>query len=158
MVTSQITPEAFELPGTMAAAVGPVTARPLVAAGIVPLIPDRYRMGALIRLVCDQLREHHVERFRCGESLIEVAGANVAVDGRNVALGPNPLALFKALSRTESVVSRPELRAGLADDLDDHALEVAMSRLRRSLEVPGLISTVIRRGYRFNAVRVAPGP
>ena len=32
------------------------------------------------------------------------------------------------------------------------ALEVAISHLRRSLEVPGLISTVVRRGYRFNAV------
>lgn len=140
----------------MAAAVGPVTAEPLVAAGIVPLIPERYRLGALIRLVCDQLSEHHVERFRYGESLIEVAGGNVAVDGRTVALGPNALALFKTLSRTESVVSRPELRDGLADELDDHALEVAMSRLRRSLDVPGLITTVVRRGYRFNAVRVPP--
>ena len=140
----------------MAAAVGPVTAQPLVAAGIVPMIPDRYRLGALIRLVCDQLSEHHVERFHCGESLIEVAGCNVAVDGRNVSLGPNALALFKTLSRAESVVSRPELRAGLTDELDDHALEVAMSRLRRSLDVPGLITTVVRRGYRFNAVRMTP--
>jgi uroporphyrinogen-III synthase len=32
---------------------------------------------------------------------------------------------------------------------DDHALEVAMSRLRRSLGVPGLITTVVKRGYRL---------
>ena len=29
-----------------------------------------------------------------------------------------------------------------------------MSRLRRALGVPGLITTVVKRGYRFNAARV----
>ena len=29
-----------------------------------------------------------------------------------------------------------------------------MSRLRRSLGVPGLIRTVVRRGYRLDAVRL----
>jgi uroporphyrinogen-III synthase len=52
------------------------------------------------------------------------------------------------------VVSRGELGDALPEVLDDHALEVAISRLRRSLEVPGLISTVVRRGYRLNATRV----
>jgi uroporphyrinogen-III synthase len=33
--------------------------------------------------------------------------------------------------------------------LDDHALEVAMSRLRRSLGAPGLITTVVKRCYRL---------
>jgi uroporphyrinogen-III synthase len=33
------------------AAVGPVTAEPLREAGIDPLVPDRYRLGALVRLV-----------------------------------------------------------------------------------------------------------
>jgi len=69
-------------------------------------------------------------------------------------LGPNALALFTALTSSESVVSRQELGEYLADDLDDHALEVAMSRLRRALNVPGLITTVVKRGYRFNAARV----
>ena len=41
------------------------------------------------------------------------------------------------------MVSRQELSDCLADDLDDHALEVAMSRLRRTLNVPGLITTVV---------------
>jgi uroporphyrinogen-III synthase len=30
------------------------------------------------------------------------------------------------------------------------ALEVAMSRLRSSLGVPGLITTVVKRGYRLS--------
>jgi uroporphyrinogen-III synthase len=139
----------------MAAAVGPVTAEPLRAAGISPVVPDRYRLGALIRLVCDELAAHHVQTFAAGNVLIEVRGRSVAVAGRNVLLGPGALALFKALAASDGVVSRSALVSSLPDPLDDHALEVAMSRLRRALEVPGLISTVVRRGYRFNGVRVA---
>ena len=67
---------------------------------------------------------------------------------------PNALILFTALASSDSVVSRPELVDKLPDPLDDHALEVAMSRLRRALGVPGLITTVVKRGYRFNAARV----
>ncbi len=142
---------------TMAAAVGPVTAAPLLQAGIVAVIPSRYRLGALIRLVCDELSERYVERFRCGDVSIEISGRNVTVGDRSALLGPNALALFKTLSRSTSVVSRQELIDCLPDELDEHALEVAMSRLRRSLDLPGLITTVVRRGYRFNAVRLPQG-
>ena len=41
--------------GVLAAAVGPVTAAPLLAAGVEPIQPERFRMGALIRLVCEHL-------------------------------------------------------------------------------------------------------
>ena len=138
-----------------AVAIGPVTAEPLRQAGIPGAYPDRFRLGALIRLVTDELGERHVRRFRSGPSSIELRGRCVLVDGRPVMLGPNALLLFTALAGTESVLSRRELNDRLPDDLDDHALEVAMSRLRRSLGVPGLISTVVRRGYRLNASRVA---
>ena len=138
----------------MAAAVGPVTAAPLRAMGLEPLVPDRYRLGALIRLVSEQLVRCGVQRYQSGEVVVEVRGRQVSVDGRTVALGPNALALFRRLARSETVVSRAELIDALPEVLDDHALEVAMSRLRRSLGVPGLISTVVRRGYRLNAFRL----
>ena len=138
----------------MTAAVGPVTAEPLRLAGISPVVPDRHRLGALIRLVCDELAAHHVQTFSAGHVLIEVRGRSVAVAGRNVLLGPGALALFKALAASEGVVSRSALVASLPDPLDDHALEVAMSRLRRALDVPGLIGTVVRRGYRFTGTGV----
>lgn len=41
--------------GVLAAAVGPVTAAPLLAVGVNPIQPERFRMGALIRLVCEHL-------------------------------------------------------------------------------------------------------
>ena len=38
------------------AAVGPVTAEPLGLAGLVPVVPDRSRLGALARLVVTRLQ------------------------------------------------------------------------------------------------------
>lgn len=138
-----------------AVAVGPVTAGPLRQAGISTAVPDRFRLGALIRLVSEELVERHVRRFNSGQTEIELRGRSVSVDGRHIMLGPNALTLFTALASSDSVVSRHELVNRLPDELDDHALEVAMSRLRRALDVPGLITTVVKRGYRFNASRVA---
>jgi len=138
----------------LAAAVGPVTAAPLIDAGVRPVQPDRYRMGALIRLVCDHLEQHRVVRLRAGDVELQLRGRCVEVEGRSVVLAPHALALFRTLVASETVVPRSELAASLSGGGDDHALEVAMSRLRRSLGVPGLITTVVKRGYRLNAVRV----
>jgi uroporphyrinogen-III synthase len=138
-----------------AVAIGPVTAGPLRASGITPAVPDRFRLGAMIRLVSEELIERHVRRFRSAQTEIEPRGRSVSVDGRHVMLGPNALALFVALASSDSVLSRQQLVDRLPDELDDHALEVAMSRLRRAVGVPGLITSVVKRGYRFNASRVA---
>jgi uroporphyrinogen-III synthase len=136
------------------AAVGPVTAEPLREAGIQPVIPDRYRLGALIRLVSDELTTRHIRRFRCDEIIIELRGHQVSVDDRQITLGPNSLALLLALASCDSVLSRKDLAAYLPDDVDEHALHMAISRLRRALAVPGLITTITKRGYRFNAERI----
>ncbi len=148
------------------AVVGPVTAGPLVEAGIPVLRPDRYRLGALIRLVCDQLSVHRVRRYRTvgpelgpGQpTVVELRGRTVRIGDRQVRLGPTAVAIFRRLADAESaVLSRDQLAAGLIDGTDAHALEVAISRLRRSLGVPQLISTVIKRGYRMN-VRLLTAP
>ncbi|HET9873791.1 MAG TPA: uroporphyrinogen-III synthase [Propionibacteriaceae bacterium] len=146
----------------VAAAVGPVTGTPLVDAGVRPIMPERYRMGALIRLVCEHLDQHRVERFRTDHAEIELRGRCITVinrslpDPTSIMLGPNALALFRRLAAAEGgVVSRRELVDSLPDAPDDHALEVAISRLRRSLTVPGVISTVVKRGYRLAASRSA---
>ena len=132
------------------AAVGPVTAGPLIEAGIQPIHPERYRLGALIRLVSEHLDQQRVQRLSCAGVDLEVRGRCVVVDGKVVTLGPGALALFKTLSRSPGVVvARQELTTCLPDAADDHALEVAVSRLRRALGVPGLIDTVVKRGYRL---------
>ena len=142
------------------AAVGPVTAGPLVEAGLRPVLPDRHRMGALIRLVCEHLDQHRVERFRTDAAEIELRGRCVTVrsaqqpEPTSVLLGPHALALLRRLVAAEGgVVSRRELIDALPEGPDDHALEVAISRLRRSLTVPDVIATVVKRGYRLAAAR-----
>jgi uroporphyrinogen-III synthase len=49
-----------------------------------------------------------------------------------------------------AVVAKAKLQNVLPDAGDDHALEVAVGRLRQALDQPGLIATVIKRGYRLN--------
>ncbi len=151
----------------LAAAVGPVTAGPLVDVGVTPVVPERYRLGALIRLVCDRLGTERVLRLRSAAGVMELRGRALTIDGREVLLGPTALAIFRRLAVGDAVVSRAELIAGLPGApgetggpgaTDAHSLEVAISRLRRSLGEPGLISTVVKRGYRLNAVVVSPGP
>ena len=48
----------------LSAAVEPVTAEPLREAGIIPAIPDGYRLGALVRVVTEELTRYHIQRFR----------------------------------------------------------------------------------------------
>ena len=138
----------------VAAVVGPVTATPLLEAGAEVVMPDRYRLGALIRLVSQELSERRVVRLRSGDIDLELRGRSVVVDGRTITLGPNSLSLFKTLAHSCALVRRQDLQRCLPAGADDHALEVAMSRLRQSLGVPGLVTTVVKRGYRLNAVRV----
>jgi uroporphyrinogen-III synthase len=133
----------------VAAAVGPVTAGPLIEVGIEPIQPDRYRLGALIRLVSEYLDQHRVQRFHSAGLELELRGRCVTVDGKTVTLGPSALALFKTLAACRGVVARQDLINCLPEAPDDHALEVAMSRLRRALGTPGLITTVVKRGYRL---------
>ena len=40
-------------------------------------------------------------------------------------------------------------RIDAPEALDDHAVDVAISRLRQSLPEPRLVATVIKRGYRL---------
>ena len=135
----------------VAAAVGPVTAAPLIAAGIEPIQPERFRMGALIRLVCEHLESERVLRLDTRHGPLELRGSVVDVDERRVALAPVALMILRALVLARgSVVARDRLTAALPGTDDEHALEVALSRLRQTLGVRGLIATVVKRGYRID--------
>ena len=135
----------------VAAAVGNVTAAPLVAAGITPIIPDRFRMGALIRLVCEHLEEQRVLRIETHRGTVELRGRLVTVAGARAILPPTSLTLMRVLLESGgAVLSRANLTAALPEMQDDHAVDVAISRLRQALPVPGLVATVIKRGYRID--------
>jgi uroporphyrinogen-III synthase len=135
----------------LAAVVGPVTAAPLLAIGVEPIQPERYRMGALIRLVCEYLETERVLRVPTRHGELALRGQLVEIGGVRTLLPPTSLALLRQLVAVPgSVLSRSQLATALPGDQDDHAMEVALSRLRRSLGTPGVIATVVKRGYRLD--------
>ncbi len=141
--------EAFST-GVATAAVGPVTAAPLREAGLEPLVPERYRMGALIRLVAEHLASNHVQSLGTPYGLVEMRGHGLRIDGAPVPLPPSPLMLMRALMGAGGgVLSRDDL-AGLLDlSGAAHALDMTVSRLRAALPEAGLVETVVKRGYRL---------
>jgi uroporphyrinogen-III synthase len=133
----------------LAAAVGPVTAGPLIAAGARPVVPERYRMGALIRLVCEHL-ERRVEEIPTRLGPVQLRGRSVVLGGAVGTLSPAPLAIFRALAAARGgILSRPQLIGHLPEAANEHALDMAMTRLRQSLPDPRLVATVVKRGYRL---------
>nr|WP_182627225.1 uroporphyrinogen-III synthase [Dietzia sp. DQ12-76] len=140
------------LSGPVAAlCVGPVTAEPLVDLGVPVSMPDRMRLGALMRHVTDELVARSRTVTAAGHELT-VCAAGVLMDGRPIELSPAPLALLQAMAdRPGKCLSREDLLAVLpGDGADPHAVETAMGRLRRALGVPGLVTTVVKRGYRLS--------
>ncbi|MGV0491794.1 uroporphyrinogen-III synthase [Mycobacterium kansasii] len=139
------------LPGKVAAmCVGPVTAAPLRRLGIRASYPEHYRLGALVRLMTDELprRGRH---FSAGGHLVGVRSGGVTVDGRVRTIPPASMALLRRLMETPgAVVSREELLTRLPVGGDTHAVETAMTRLRSALGTPRVIQTVVKRGYRLS--------
>ncbi|GAA3468960.1 uroporphyrinogen-III synthase [Nonomuraea roseola] len=138
----------------VAACVGPVTAQPLVAKGVPVLQPERSRLGALARTLARHLPAHSVTRLVAGGHELEIRGHAVAVDGELKPLPPAPMAVLKRLAdKPGHVVPRSELRTvlpgGSSRDSAEHAVEMAVTRLRRALGPGGIVETVVKRGYRL---------
>ncbi|MGL5859220.1 MAG: uroporphyrinogen-III synthase [Angustibacter sp.] len=143
----------------VAAAVGPVTAGPLVVAGLDPVVPDRYRLGALVRALADHLATCRVLQVCTPAGVLQVRGQGATLDGRPLALSPVPLAVLRELCRTPGqVVGRPELLAVMADGADAHAVEMAIGRLRAGLGRRDVVQTVVKRGYRLAVPAGEPAP
>ncbi|QAY70999.1 uroporphyrinogen-III synthase [Xylanimonas protaetiae] len=143
--------ERFLAGDLVAAAVGPVTARPLVQRGITPVQPERGRLGALVRALVA-----HYERVE-SVALATVAGplvvrARVAVlDGHVLPLSPTGVEVLRLLAAAGgAVVSRERVLDVLpGESRDPHAVEVAVGRLREAVGRRDLIRTVVKRGYRI---------
>ena len=118
-----------------------------------PLAPERGRLGLLVRELTDalQVRQRVV---LLGTTSVIVQGRTVAVDGRRVDLPPRERAVLDMLVGADgSVVTKPDLLREVwrSADADEHAVEVAISRLRRRLgPAGGAVRTVPRRGYRLD--------
>ncbi|MGA5357111.1 uroporphyrinogen-III synthase [Streptomyces purpurascens] len=132
------------------ACVGPVTALPLQGHGIDTVQPERFRLGPLVQLLCQEL-PGRARSLPIAGHRVEIRGHAVLVDGDLKPVPPAGMALLRALSRRPGwVVARAELlRALPGAGRDEHAVETAMARLRTALGAPKLIQTVVKRGYRL---------
>jgi uroporphyrinogen-III synthase len=140
---------------TMAACVGPVTAAPLTEHAVPVVQPARFRLGALIKVLTDEL-PHRAVRLSVAGAALEVRGHAVLIDGRLHPLPPASMAILTSLAaRPGAVVSKDHLAQSLPRGNDGHAVDVAVARLRTGLGSAGHIETVIKRGYRLRVDELA---
>jgi uroporphyrinogen-III synthase len=135
----------------VAACVGPVTAAPLTAYGIPVIQPERFRLGALVKEIVDELPRRRSRTVIAANRLIEIRGQAVVLDGTLVPIGGGGIALLRRLAEHPGrVVGRDDLLAALpGGGGDGHTVEVAIGRLRTSLDDPRIVETVVKRGYRL---------
>lgn len=146
-------PELIEqLRDVLLACVGPVCAQPLQALGLECVTPERSRLGALVRLVSEEVPRRRGSTLRAGLSVLQIRNHAVVLDGRSVPLTAGPMSVLRALGEARGdVVSRDDLLRCLPGSSDDpHALDSTIARLRGALGRPGLVRTVVKRGYRLD--------
>lgn len=133
----------------LAACVGPVTAAPLRRLGIPVIEPARARLGALARALVDEL-PHRTPTLRVAGSRITLRSHAAIVDGEVRVLGQTPFAILRALAAARGrVLTRAELLAALPRGCDEHAVEMAVARVRSALGGNQYVQTVVKRGYRL---------
>jgi uroporphyrinogen-III synthase len=138
--------------------VGPVTAAPLEACEVPTVQPNRSRLGAMVRTL-EAEAPRLARRLPVAGHWLELRGHAVLVDGELRAVPPTGMALLRMLARRPGrVVTRAELLRALPGGGDDeHAVEMAVARLRSALAEPKLVQTVVKRGYRL-ALDPGAGP
>jgi uroporphyrinogen-III synthase len=133
----------------LAACVGPVTAAPLTERGVPVAAPARARLGALARLLAEEL-PRRARTFRIAGAAITLRGHAAVVDGALRPLAPGPMAVLRALAESPGrVLSRAALLRSLPRGADEHAVEMAVARLRAALGGSAFVQTVVKRGYRL---------
>jgi uroporphyrinogen-III synthase len=141
--------------GVAAVCVGPVCADAAVEAGFgEPIVPVRPRLGSMVATLADALARRTVTFELSGEQAM-LRGRLFEMAGMQVQLAEKERDVLSALARRPGVVlSKSELLsvAWVGEKADEHAVEVAVARLRRRLGSQGhLLETVFRRGYRLAA-------
>jgi uroporphyrinogen-III synthase len=133
----------------LAGCVGPLTAAPLVRHGVPVLAPAVARLGALAQAVAEEL-PRRTRTLRVADAELVLRGHAAVVDGVLKPLPPAQMAILRALAETPGrVLPRSELLEALPRGADEHAVEMAVARLRAALGASSFIQTVIKRGYRL---------
>ncbi|MDO5619098.1 uroporphyrinogen-III synthase [Kocuria sp.] len=131
------------------AVVGEVCARPLREVGVEPLIPERPRMAAVVRKLCEHAQTQRLDVLTAHGPL-QLRGSHLCINHHDVWLTPQQSAVIRALALAQgAVVSRSQLIKAVPGLMGSHALEMTVSRLRRKLPAP-LVRTVVKRGYRLD--------
>lgn len=133
------------------ACVGPVCARPLQAEQVPCVLPERMRLGALVRTLAEVMPDRALQVDVRGRSL-EVRARSAFLDGHELEMGPGPLAVLRVLAEAAGrAVPRDALLAALpGGGTDEHAVETTVSRVRAALGDRALVRTVVKRGYRLD--------
>jgi uroporphyrinogen-III synthase len=138
-----------------AACVGPICAGPLADYGVKCVIPERSRLGALVRVLTDELTTARTRIVRAANRELKICGTTAVVDGVPVRLSQRSAAVLRALADEPGrVLTRAELLARAWPDSpgEEHAVETTIGRLREALGPAGAaVQTVIKRGYRLAA-------
>lgn len=119
--------------------------------GVRVMLPPRPYLDDLVRTVA-QVVPRRVVRAVVGGYRLEVRSKSVLFDGVLIAVQPGPVAVLRALAEHPGrALSYADIRRATPNwaAADDHAIEMAVSRLRRALPVSDLIQTVMKRGYRL---------
>lgn len=133
-----------------ACCVGPVTAAALVSLQIPVLMPERARLGDLLRMTSDEIPLRLDQHVSTGGLSITVRREGYLCDGQFIALTETPMAILRELANCPGdVVPRGRLLALLPEASNDNALETAVARLRGRLPTRDLVETVVKRGYRL---------
>ncbi|MGA8978777.1 MAG: uroporphyrinogen-III synthase [Pedococcus sp.] len=135
----------------IAAAVGPVTARPLQDRGIEPIVPDRGRLGALVRTLVSHYEEAQTSAVTTSAGRLQVRRTVALLEDHVLPISPSGLEVLRLLAEAGGeVVTRSQVLEVLPGDSNDpHAAEVAVARLREACAPRRLIQTVVKRGYRL---------
>ena len=131
-------------------AVGPVTAAPLVRAGIPVVQPARGRLGALVREIVERIPDARGSLMHVGGNTLEVRGHAALVDGALVPLPGTGMALLRELAARPARSSRASAGPRVARRQHRRARRRGGDRPpARCARAPDVITTVVKRGYRL---------
>jgi len=132
---------------------GPLTAQSLRAQGVPVSTGEAPFVEELAEALAAEVPRSAVH-VRVNGYRMEVRGQAVVLDDRLIPVQAGPIAVLRALARQPGrVLSCAEIRRAIPNwsTVDDHAIEMAVSRLRKTLGDTDLVQTVMKRGYRLAA-------
>jgi uroporphyrinogen-III synthase len=135
--------------GVTAACVGELAAEPLITERVPVVAPDQPRLSGLVHRLVEELPKR-APTLRVAGTTVTLRGHAAVVNGLLKPLAPGPMAVLRALAEARGkVLSRAALLRVLPRGADEHAVEMAVARLRAALGGTTYVQTVVKRGYRL---------